>query len=318
MTEDRNTDPAWLRFLKRLFVVLLVITIAVVIYRQAFHGSFPWDSHQFRSTGTSQVVTQSTTQGASTTRSETPDPSRDLAYASLNTTQRSLYALLLTGLQEHLDTIGFQASQASDVQRAYDAVIADHPELIWADETYTLSGTDDSHIVSLKPNFLFDEAEANERTAALEKHADELLGQISATDEYGRAEAIHDIEISEGATAGDDDGISMKDVFSKGSDTDAWYARCYMYLMQRDGHYCAQVVGSTRDETSTGQTAHTWNLVCIDGTYSFVDCARDDGGNGEASHALFCVGDDDLPEDYSIDTWLQVPACTTIDNSNED
>jgi len=306
MPDDQRTDSTGLKVLRRLFVVLLVLTIAVVFYRQAFDGAFPWDSHQFRSSPQTQVVTQN----AAGDQAPGTNPVDDLAFASLDTTQRSLYVLLLAGEQEHLESISFSASQSSDVQRAYDAVLRDNPELIWVGTSCTLEGDDSAHITTVRPVYLLDEEESTQARADLEQHAASILSQIQQTDAAGRARAIHDAVITSGRVEGVRGSASMQEVFSKGDDSDDWYARCFQYLMRRDGRSCS-CIGAASAEGGE-ETSRLLDVARVDGASTFVDCARDADGSAVTGHDWFGFGDERFYSEYALGEGQTLPACSPL------
>lgn len=85
------------------------------------------------------------------------------------------------------------------------------------------------------------------------------------------------------------------------------YSLAYQILMEEMGIECLYVTGVAGDD----DTAHSWNLVNIDGRWYHVDCTWDDpvamdsDGNvleGYERHDYFCIYDDEMAQDH---TWEQ-------------
>lgn len=316
-----------LKFLKRLVVVLLVATVALVVYRQVFKGSFPWDSIQLSKTTSKSVTTQNTDGSPSVSSTLQADPQRYLVYSTLSTDNRTLYATLLTGVEAHSDKITFSAHSAADVKQCFEALLDDHPDIFWTDGAYTYTGRDDSSVTSLAPHYLLDEDTMRQRRSAIEQKADAFLATLSSTtDDYDKALAIHDhvvdsttydlAEYQAPIQTTDSDDYDIRGVLLDGKAVCQGYAKAYQYLMQREGLYCAYVTGTATD--SLGTTGHAWNMVRIDGTYSYVDCTfddpldPDDTSAQQVSHAYFCIGDSLLFADHTPDGSLTLPVCETI------
>lgn len=314
-----------LKFLKRLLIVLLVVTVAIVAYRQVFNGAFPWDSVQLSKTRSSQT-TQDSYDSSGATQLAQSDPQRDFAYSTLSSKNRALYTLMLAGIINHTDRISLTSSTADDVYTSYQAVRDDHPELFWVDASYTRIGRDDRSVIAFEPHYVFDTATAKQKTDTVEAKANEFLSTLDTNaSDYDKALAIHDFVVEN--TTYDMTAYESQDY---SANTDAYdilgvlvdhtavcegYARTYQYLMQSEGLYCAYITGTATNTLGTDN--HAWNMVRIDGTYSFVDCTQDDpimtDGQPEiVDHTYFCVGTETLLYDHTPDNAASLPHCVTI------
>lgn len=314
-----------LKFLRRTTIVLAVLVVAAFIYRHEFNGAFPWDGFLFLR-DTTPLTTQDpdTPTGDATSR---PDPSRDFAYAQLSSAdERSLYVVLLSGLKGHTETISFNPSPSTSVKNAVDAVLADHPELFWTEGAYTYTGTSNTTVTSISPDYTLDEQTSTQLTAQVEEAADGFLETLDPdAGELDRTMAIHDhlvestvYDISEYRSVSvpnDHDDYSIVGPLINGRAVCQGYSKTFQYLMQRDGLFCAYVSGTATNELGT-QT-HAWNMVRIDGVYSYVDCTFDDpivddGSVQTLSHDFFCVGSDLLLDDHEPTYPPNLPTCETI------
>lgn len=321
---NRLKGACVLKFLKRLLIVLLVATVAILAYRHVFNGTFPWDSFQFSRTPSS-LTTQDSNVSPGANRLAQADPQRDFAYSTLSSDDRALYTLMFAGISNHTDRISITSSTADNVYDSYEAVRDDHPELFWVDAAYTRIGRDERSVIAFVPHYTLGADDAEQERQVLEGKADAFLATLDAgASEYDKALAIHDFVVEN--TTYDQTAYEAQDYSSY---TNAYnligvlvdhtavcegYARTYQYLMQREGLYCAYVTGTAT--TALGTDNHAWNMVRIDGVYSFVDCTEDDpimvGGPDIVDHTYFCVSTETLLYDHTPDKASSLPHCVTI------
>jgi hypothetical protein len=314
-----------LKFLRYTTIVLAVLVVAAIVYRHEFNGSFPWDGFLF-----SRDTTPLTTQNPDTfvgDPASRPDPERDFAYAQLaSPEERSLYVVLLSGLKGHAETISFNPSPSTAVKNAVDAVLADHPELFWTEGAYTYTGISNTTVTSISPDYTLDEQTSTQLNAQLEKTADDFLATLDPdASEFDRTMAIHDHLVDSTAydlaeyhavsVPNDHDDYSIVGPLINGRAVCQGYSKAFQYLMQRDDRFCTYVSGTATNELGT-QT-HAWNMVRIDGVYSYVDCTFDDpivddGSVQTLSYNFFCVGSDLLLDDHTPAYPPNLPPCETL------
>lgn len=191
------------------------------------------------------------------------------AFATLADRQKILYAQLLNGVTSLEESFEVYGAKADDIEPVYHAMLVDHPELFWLDGSTSYSYYSESSPITITPGMSVDASEVEGIRLQIEAAADGYLQAIPEdADDYTIAKMAYDFVINTtdyNIAASQNQNIMS--VFLGHESVCAGYARAYQYLLQRAGLTCSFVEGTI---PSTGED-HAWNIVCVDGAYTYVD-----------------------------------------------
>lgn len=197
-----------------------------------------------------------------------------IMYEQLTDNQKSAYNSLVTGMFNFKKEIETKAS-LSDIEVAYGAVVADHPELFFTDgyvynEKKSFLGK--SGFVVVFPNYT---CTKDEYSALMEQVATKATDVVASIDKNGSQ-----YDISEGLYKAVINSVTYdKNVdanqtivssFLKNKAACGGYSQAYSFLMQQFGIPCTTVSGTVDDQN------HMWNVSIIDGELFLSDLTNGD------------------------------------------
>lgn len=216
----------------------------------------------------------------------------------------------------------------TDLDRIFQYVLNDHPELFYVEGYSYLKYTRGDRITSIvfSGTYSMDRDTAMERRARIREAADGILARIpgDASDyekvKYVYETLIRDTEYRLGAP----DDQNIYSVFVNHVSVCQGYAKAVQYLLGRLGMECALVMGTV----DTGEV-HAWNLVNLDGSYYYLDATWGDAsyqlcdsgvetsvyGIPEISYDYLCVTTAELEKTHTLDGELPMPLCDATENN---
>lgn len=255
------------------------------------------------------------------------------AYNSLSDMERIWYR----DMEEILGTFGTgqKLSKAclesgmdeTDVDRIFQCVLNDHPELFYVEGYSYTKYTRGEKITSIEfsGNYTMDYDTAVERKAEIEAAAEEILAGIDGElSEYEKVKYVYETLIQNTDYQLDSpDNQNIYSVFINHTSVCQGYAKATQYLLNRLGIECSLVLGTV----DTGE-GHAWNLVKVDGSYYYVDTTWGDASyqisGGEASNGYtmpeinydyLCVTTGELLRTHTLNGQLPMPQCVATENN---
>ena len=208
------------------------------------------------------------------------DESSGILRETLSDKDRLLYDAIAQGLLNRDDQVVLRSTEYSsaEVEQILQKVIMDHPEIFWADYGgfyYMLSQNGVTLTLSYNctPEELAKKKEAF--NAALDKYAGAAEG---AENDYDAALKVHDrlIEDCDYDLTGElTDVHNAYGALVENVAVCDGYAYAYKCIMDRLGIECRTITG-TATNGMEANVGHAWNIVKLDGKYTFVDCTWDD------------------------------------------
>lgn len=236
----------------------------------------------------------------------------------------NIYEELLAGNSKFESKVSLNGDELT---KAIDAVLYDHPELFWLDNTYGYTydpNTGDIKEVSFD---FFDFADTPEKLESAKIQFNTAVDLIVAkalsySTVVERELYIHDY-ICEN-TVYDDSAKYNQSAYSVivlHQSVCAGYTRAFQYLMQKTGATCYYVTGRTdglnnSQTVGSGDGSHSWNMILIEGGYYNVDCLWDDTASetyGSSIYPFFNLTDDAFIYHARIDMAFNLPSCTATD-----
>lgn len=192
-----------------------------------------------------------------------------LAFQSLSDGQKITYKQLLDGVNSMEESFKIWVDSIDDIDPAYHAMMVDHPELFWVDGSTSYRYYENGGPVTVTPGLLVSLDQVPAMRDEIESVASSFVSSIPAgADDYTKAKMAYEYVI--GTTDYDvtaDHNQNIQSVLLGHVSVCAGYARAYQYLLQKCGVYCSFVEGTI---PSSGED-HAWNIVRINGTYTYVD-----------------------------------------------
>lgn len=191
----------------------------------------------------------------------------------LNEEERRVYLQLhaaIAGGRENVDMI--EIYNESSIDYAWQSIFDDHPEFFWLDGKYTYLYNPMAHTMSVQFGIAVPLYELNGYKQTIESKAVDFQNSLPAdASQYDIALKAYEYVIMNAEY--DEDAPynqTILSVFANGRSVCAGYARAYQYLLHRAGMFCSFVHGKGHTEDG-GTESHAWNLVQIDGQYTYVD-----------------------------------------------
>jgi hypothetical protein len=240
----------------------------------------------------------------------------------LNEDEQRAYREILDGVRNMEEEFYVSISGDEELDRAYHAVLKDHPEIFWIhnrEEVYRTTYGDSSYCL-LAPGYGYAEDEIAGIQQSMEDGYQEVLSLIpEGADTYEIVKTVYTYIIDETEYVTSDHDQSIAGVFSDKNAVCAGYAGATQYLLERMGIFCIYVDGSVlgRDD------GHAWNIVQIDGEYYYVDTTNGDQPEfliGDAAvlaeHKTtvmdyLCPFPEEYEATYFASDEFEIPSCTS-------
>lgn len=185
------------------------------------------------------------------------------------------YREMLNGIRERKEEFYLSISNDEKVDRAYHALLKDHPELYWVhnrEQVYKTTFSRGAYCL-FSPGYTYTQEEMAEIDSALEQAYQEVLSMLPENaDDYEKARVVYTYLIDSVEYEISQDDQSIAGAFWKHSAVCAGYAGGAQYLLERLGVICIYVEGSVKDSTE----GHAWNIVQLDGQYYYLDATNGD------------------------------------------
>ena len=247
------------------------------------------------------------------------------AYSKLEITQQNLYVEILFALENYVEEMEVSTKDTSEIDKVFQYVLIDHPELFYADGysfvKYTMG--DEIQKITFKGTYVYEWEEKEKLQEEIEVVALNLLKQLpaSATD-YEKVKYVYETIINQteySLSAPDNQNICS--VFLGKTSVCQGYAKAVQYLLQKMMVPVTLVMGTV--ETGEG---HAWNMVKINNQYYYVDATWGDASylyhtkeEGESkstpsiNYDYLCVTTEDLLRTHSVGDILPVPICDSLE-----
>ena len=201
------------------------------------------------------------------------------AYEQLMEETQSVYSQLYTGISDRKSKFTLRASDAEVIKTALTAILVDHPEFFWISGNAGISGFKTFGIWQIQLEFSTPSDQIDEVFERIEPCVEEYLASLpEGAGEYEKVKRAYEYIIDTTDYSAESlQNQNIRSVFLDHQSVCAGYARALQYLLQRAGVWCTYLEGKAEGDIDS----HAWNMVRIDGVYTYVDPSWGDPTYGE-------------------------------------
>lgn len=243
-------------------------------------------------------------------------------YDALDAETQTLYVELLTIVNNHAEDVMVSTTDADKLQKAFQCMYNDHPEIYWVDGySYTKHTKNDAVVyLTFSGQYTYTAAQCAGFKSKIDGYVSQCLGGISkGASDYDKVKYVYEYLINHtDYVLSSPDNQNILSVFVNGKSVCQGYAKATQYLLQQLGVPCTMVVGSV-----VGGEGHAWDLVRVNGSYYYVDTTWGDssysvGGQSVdmgVNYDFLNITTSELEKTHKIDSVVTMPKCVaTTDN----
>lgn len=250
------------------------------------------------------------------------------AFSVLEPNLKNLYLEILLILQDREENIDVTSISPEEIDKAFQYVLADHPEIFYVKGyTYTkFTRNDVITRISFSGTYSMTEEEIAANAAGIEQYVNQCLsGILDEADDYGKVKYIYEYLIANTEyQLSSAQNQNICSVFLYGQSVCQGYAKAMQYLLNKIGVPTTMVTG-----TVDNGEGHAWNLVNMNGAYYYVDATwgdafyefdsmgyREDMGTlPTINYDYLGVTTEQLMQTHQIDSIVPMPRCVSAEDN---
>lgn len=276
---------------------------------------------QYRCRVTDAYGNYLTSASAVLTANEPPVELSGLYHDQLSADEQDIYSQVYTAIASRQTDFYVQAPNLDCVDPIIECVMNDHPEFFWLSGEASISGTSgpgSKHIV-LSTNLDLSMIDAQQ--ALIDSEAGAYLSMISPDmSDYDKVRIAYEFVVNNNDYVLDaDQNQNIQSSMINHQSVCSGYAREMQYLLNEAGIFCSYITGYVPGDSGSPEP-HAWNLVLIDGEYTYVDATWGDpyyggepaGDRPTISYSFLCMTSDEMDRlGYQPDPGYSIPQVTS-------
>lgn len=240
-------------------------------------------------------------------------------YDCLNPTEQLAYTAIHDCLTHLIGVWNCGSLSQDTIQKAYDCIQMDHPEIFWSDGynyvTSYVNNKISGHRVEF--NYSMKRGEISEANAEIEAALMSMFDEIGRIDaSYETVKAVYEYMVENCTYDALNLDQSMYSVMVNRSGVCASFAKTFEFIMQCLGIPCTVVNGRLlRSEGNLSTTlGHQWNIIKLNDNWYHVDItsALSVSEGGRIDYRFLCASTDDMLRTHQIDNTVPVPRCNDL------
>ena len=243
-------------------------------------------------------------------------------YNRLSEPEQKLYGEILYILQEHLEDIQISTTDSGEVEKVFQCVLNDHPEIFYV-EGYTLTRYalgEELKMMTLSGTYSMTPEAIEAKKQLIDSYVNQCFASLPTGDgsQYAIARYVYEylIENTE-YDAGAPDNQNICSVFITHRSVCQGYAKATQYLLQKAGIEATLIMGTVQNGEG-----HAWNIVEMNGEQYYVDATNGDqpgfleGGavsleeHKTTIYDYLCPFPQEYEQLYTASDEFPVPECT--------
>lgn len=263
---------------KNRFLRVLLILLLVLLMLTGTRAIGLWNENGFDLDSVRRFFNMEPREVAELRKQEIPQTDeghQEYYFKLLDEEEQRGYREMLDGVRKRKEEFYLSISSDDKVDRAYHALLKDHPELYWIHNRKQVYKTTFSRgdYCLFAPGYTYTSQEMEEIDQAMEQAYQEVLSMLPEdASEYEKARVVYTYLIDSVDYVVSEDDQSIAGAFWKHKAVCAGYAGGVQYLLERLGVTCIYVEGSARGSDE----GHAWNIVQLDGQYYYLDATNGD------------------------------------------
>ena len=241
-------------------------------------------------------------------------------YECLDPTEQIAYSAIFDCITHLIPSWNCGSMSQATIQKAYDCLLMDRPELYWTDAYQYVTSYTNNSITGHRVDFIYNKTR-DEIASINAEIVDALIGmfadigQIDPT--YETVKAVYEYMVRNCSYDALNLDQSLYSVMVKHSGVCASFSRSFQFIMQILGIPCSVVYGRlTRSEGVLGTTlGHEWNILQLDGQWYHVDVtsAVSISPEDEVDYRFLCTTTSEILKTHVIENTVPIPDCSSTD-----
>lgn len=248
------------------------------------------------------------------------DETDTYCYGTLDADEQIAYNVIFDCITHMVPAWNCGSMSQATVQRAYDSLMMDRPELYWTDSYQYVTSFVNNTITGHRVEFIYNKtrSEIASINAEIEASIIDMFRDIGRIDpSYETVKAVYEYMARNYSYDATNLDQSLYSVMIHRSGVCASFSRSFQFIMQILGIPCTVVYGRlTRSEGVLGTTlGHEWNLIQLDGKWYHVDVtsAVSVYNGKEVNYRFLCATTEDILKTHVIENLVPVPECNSLD-----
>lgn len=242
------------------------------------------------------------------------------AYEHLTADFKKVYNQMYLALITLSDNVGIDCYDADTINRIFNCVMMDHPEIFWVSgyvyTRYTRGETMEA--MGFKGSYTMSRETIEARQVSINNYVSACFAGMPSGDDYAKIKYIYEYIIKN--TDYDTDSVDNQNicsVFINGKSVCQGYSKATQYLCERCGIMCTLITGTTIQDGN-----HAWNMALSDGDYYYIDTTWGDANyrteSGETgviptvSYDYLLVPEYEMFKTHTPNSPVELPDCSSM------